>query len=260
MMRPWGYCVIGLEQISPGRFRSVRPMPKQDFAVWPESFSFRRGDCVRFGCRPVQTTRPHVEDLQSFDLVSAGHSVSEQDLIECLRKAEVAQNLEELFGCTTQARHDRGALWVNPADASRSICGCEYINVRFRLWPDPTEMAGFKLRAELTLAANERVPSIPVVDREWHRFFGQLCRRIGECDPHWFSERFLNCKFRPERWPEGPIRSFTEQFLNGRVRKGLLADTRRFVRIGLARLWREGCYLMLDSLFPQPKESWLDLP
>src|SRR5438046_2588876 len=115
-----GYCVIGLEQISAGRYRSVRPRPQRGYA-WPESFSFQRGDCVRFGWQPVQTTRPHVEDLQSFDLVSAGQSLNEQELIECLRKAEVAQNLEQLFGCTTQATRSLGSKWVNPANASRSI-------------------------------------------------------------------------------------------------------------------------------------------
>ena len=176
-------------------------------------------------------------------------------------KAEVAQNLEQLFGCTTQATRSLGSQWVNPADGSRSICGCEYINVGFDLRGNPAEPAGFDLRADLTLAANERVPSIKVVDREWYRFFVQLRRRIGECDPLWFAERFLNRQIRPGRlWPE-PERVvwFTKQFLNGRIRKALLADTSRFARIGLSRLWREGCYLMLDSLFPQPKESWLDL-
>ena len=254
-----GYCVIGLEQTSPDTYRSVRPMPPRGFA-WREPFPFRRGDCVRFRPAPLQATRPHTEDLKSSGLIATGRSLSEQDLIECLRKAEVAQNLEQLFGCATQSRQpDRGALWVNPADASRSICGCEYINVRFHLWADP---AGFKLRADLALAANERVPSIPVVDREWRRFFGQLCRRIAECDPLCFAERFLNRKLRPEQlWPEpARIHSFTEQFLNGRIRNALLGDISRFARIGLPRPRNdERCWLMLDSLFPQPKESWLDL-
>jgi hypothetical protein len=31
----------------------------------------------------------------------------------------------------------------------------------------------------------------------------------------------------------------------------------RFARIGLARPNSGRCWLMLDSLFPQPQESWL---
>ena len=230
-----GYCVIGLEQISADRFRSIRPLPPWGFA-WRDPFSWRRGDYVGFNARPMRVAQPHVEDVQTFGLNGRGRSLGEDELVQCLRRAEVSPDLEHLFGCPVQASTGGGrALWVSPSDAVRSVCGCEYVNLRFRLFPEP---AGFNLRADVTLTSNERVSSIPVVDREWRRFAGQLFQRIQRSDALAFAERFLN----------------------GRVRNFLLVSMQRLARIGLPRPRADQqCWLMLDSLFPQPAESWLDL-
>jgi hypothetical protein len=231
-----GYCVIGIERLASGAFRSIRPFPPSGFA-WREPFPWRRGDYMKFHGRPIPVARPHVEDVQSFVLDSMGRSLGEDELVECLKQAEVSPDLEHLFGCPVQASSAGGrALWVSPSEAARSVCGCGYVNLRFRLFPEP---AGFNLRAEVTLSSNERLASIPVVDREWRRFASQLFQRIQRSDALAFAERFLN----------------------GRVRNALLlASTRQFVRVGLPRPREDRqCWLMLDSLFPQPDESWLDL-
>src|SRR5271167_4768353 len=149
-MRP-GYCVIGLQQVSTECFRSVRPMPTLGFA-WPEPFAFRRGDHVGLLWIGIRTERPHVEDVQSLGMTATGKPgkpLGDEALIECLRKAEFSPDLEHLFGCPARAsQRGGGALWVNPAEAGRSIFGCEYENLRFRLFPEPND---FKLRAEMTL-------------------------------------------------------------------------------------------------------------
>lgn len=234
MMGP-GYCVIGLEEVASDRFRSVRPMPPWGFA-WREPFPFQRGDCVKFDGRLAPPVRPHIEDVRSRGLFATGRSLSDDDLVKCLRTAEVSENMEHLFDCPVQTSAQGGrALWVTPADAARSVCGCEYLNLRFRLFPEP---GGVNVRAELTLCSNERVPSIPVVDREWRRFAGQLLQHIHRSD----------------------ALSFAERFLNARIRNALLTDTQRFARIGLPRPREDQrCWLMLDSLFPQPDDSWFEL-
>jgi hypothetical protein len=210
-------------------------MPPWGFA-WREPFPFKRGDRVHAQCRPTTAPRPHVEDQQSSGLSGTGSSLAEDDLIECLKNAEVSQNLEHLFDCPVQPSPRGGhALCVIPQDAKRSICGCEFSNLRFRVFPEP---GGFTLRAEIILSSNERVSSIPIVDREWQGFVGKLLQRIRRSDPLPLAERFLN-------WS---------------VRNKLFAMPQRFARIGLPRpQGDQPCWLMLDSLFPQPQECWLDL-
>ncbi len=229
-----GYCVMGLEQISPNSFRSIRPFPPNAFA-WREPFPFKRGDAVCFEPVPTLAKRPHIEDQQSNGLRNAGRSVNEDDLVERLRKAEVAADLAHLFDCPPQTSSQGGrALWVNPQEARRSICGCEYENVRFRLFPEPQ---GSNLRAELVLSSNERLSSIPVVDREWRRFVRALVGRIQRSNPLPLAERFLNQK----------------------ISNRLCFATKRFARIGLPRPRADQhCWLMLDSLFPQPQDAWAD--
>ncbi len=229
-----GYCVIGLQKVSPDSFRSVRPMPPWGFA-WREPFRSNRGDCVHFQSRPTTPTPPHMEDQRSYGLSPISGGVSEEELLDSLRKAEVSADLERLFSCQVQASAAGGrALYVNPQEAQRSICGCEYTNVRFRLFP---EREGFNLRAELVLPSNERLSSIPIVDREWRRFANQLVGRIHRSNPLPLAERFLN-------W---------------NVRNKLFAAPQRFARIGLPRPRGDNqCWLMLDSLFPQPQEPWLE--
>lgn len=230
-----GYCVIGLEHFSPNSYRSVRPLPPWGFA-WREPFQFNRGDGVRFQSWPIAAARPHTEDVQSFGLQSTGRSLSEEGLVDCLKKAEVSCGLTDLFQCQVQSSSGGGrALWVNPQDASRSVCGCEYDNIRFRIFQ---EANGLTLRAEVLLCSNERVSSIPIVDREWRRFVSLLVQRIHRTNPLALAERFLN-------WS---------------IRNKLFAMPYRFARIGLPRpRGDQQSWLMLDSLFPQPDKSWLAL-
>jgi len=230
-----GYCVIGLEQVSAEIYRSVRPMPLRAFA-WREPFPYKRGDGVRFDPVPTVVSRPHVEDQQSRGLILTRQSTPEDELVACLRKAEVSKDLNDLFECSLQVS-DRGgrALWVKPAEAKRSVCGCEYDNIRFRLFADPE---GPSLRSEIMLSSGERISSIPVVDREWRRFVAQIAQRIRRADP----------------------RPYLERFLNRSIALKLLAAPGRFARIGLPRpKGDQQCWLMLDSLFPQPQDAWLDL-
>ena len=232
-----GYCVIGLERIGPERFRSVRPMPPTGYA-WREPFPYKRGDCVRF--RPTtagMAPAPHVEDQPCAGLEAAGRTLDEGELIASLRKAEVAVDLEHLFGCEPRASTRGGkAVWVSSADARRSICGCEYHNIWFRIY---VESEDFKLRARLSLGANERLESIPVVDRDWREFATRLIESSGGLAEATEAERVLNHAVRPR----------------------LLASPHRFLRIGLPRpSGDELCWLMLDSLFPQPRNSWLPEP
>ena len=230
-----GYCVIGLEQRSPDSYRSVRPMPPWGFA-WREPFPFRRGENVHVQWRPTTPNRPHLEDRRCYGLSATSQSLAQEDLIECLKKAEVSPDLEHLFECPVQlSPHGGRALWVNPPEATRSICGCEYNNLRFRLFPEPE---GFALRAEIILNSNERISSIPIVDREWRHFVERLVQRIQRPNPLPLAERFLN-------------RSVCSK---------LLAMPQQLARIGLPRPRADKqCWLMLDSLFPQPNDSWLDL-
>jgi hypothetical protein len=230
-----GYCVLGLEQISSDSYCSIRPIPPQGFA-WREPFPFRRGDRVSARLWRVETRAPHFEDRRSEGLRVCAERLSEESLVQCLKKAEVSTNLENLFDCPVQAGSQGGrALWVDPSAAKRSVCGCEYENVRFHIYP---EAEGYTLRAEMALASGERIPSIPIVDRAWRRCVAALLKRVTRSDPLPFIERFLNRTIHPK----------------------LVISLNRFARIGLPRPRENAqCWLMLDSLFPQPQRDWLDL-
>jgi hypothetical protein len=230
-----GYCMIGLEQISAECYRSVRPVPPWGFA-WRDPFPFRRGDRVTTSLRRVATKAPHFEDGQSDGLRGLRDRMAETDLVQCLKKAEVAQDLERLFECPVKSgSQGGGAFWVDPSSARRSICGCEYENLRFRVFPEP---GGYALRSELVLRSNQRIPSIPIVDRAWRRFVGALVKQVTRAEPLPLVERFLNRTIFPK----------------------LLTSLDRFARIGLPRPREDRqCWLMLDSLFPQPQRNWLDL-
>lgn len=232
-----GYCVIGLEQLASGAFRSIRPLPPWGHA-WREPFRFKRGDRARFTRTPSQALPPHVEDQQcagmGLELVQG--SLNEGELIGSLREAEIAADLEQLFGCELRASTRGGrAVWVSPTDARRSVCGCEYQNIWFRLYAEHDD---FTLRARLSLGANERLESIPIVDRDWRQFVARLVENRGGLSQVAEAERLLNRA----------------------IRRRLLASLQRLIRIGLARPRDDDqCWLMLDSLFPQPAESWLEV-
>jgi len=218
-----GLCVIGLER-SDGHFRSLRPIPPNSNA-WKQ-FPYRRADKVAFDLSSSPGIAPHVEDRLSAKDRKSG-SVTENELVDCLRKAETASSIKDLFGCRVHLSKRGGlAVYVDPSDAIRSICGCEIesISFSFRFYPEA-------IRAALALKSGETLDSLPVVDCEWREFAGDVAKQVG---------------------------NQIEDCFDSFVKKQLLPSPIRFARIGIARPDREGlCWLMLDSLFPLPKKHWL---
>ena len=231
-----GYCVIGLERVAQDAFRSVRPLPPRSYA-WPATFPHGRGSLVRLVPAPTSASPPHLEDQNTHALMPAGGCVGEVELVAMLHKAEVSADLEKLFGCELHTDTHGGNAWVDPGSATRSICGCQFKNIRFRVFQNAGEVT---LRARLVLESGETLNSLPVVDREWRRFLSDLIHRSSESGVSPASEGFLNRSI----WGK------------------LMRAPYRFVRIGLARgKQMEGkCWLMLDSLFPQPGTGWLTGP
>src|SRR5713101_433546 len=157
-----GLCVIGLER-DKDSFRSIRPMPNRGFA-W-NNFPYQRADRVAFHLSAMQTVQPHLEDRSAAYHHRAG-SVAEEELVACLRKAEMAGSLKEMFGC--QVRQSRGsseASYVLPAEAQRSISGCEFDSIKFSFKYYPP-----KIRAALACKSGETLLSLPLVDHDWHQF------------------------------------------------------------------------------------------
>jgi len=228
-----GYCVIALEQVAPDEFRSVRPSPLWGFA-WRPPFPHRRGDHVECDLRPRTGAHPpHLEDLQPGELKATGRKTAEMDLIRCLRHAEFAENLQDLFGADLHTSGG-GNAWVMASEATRSICACRYKSIWFQLIHNA---AGLRLRAKLGLYSGESLRSAPVVDMEWQRFIEAVFPR----------------GIRP-----GEIQAATKDF-NRALYPHLRNAMRSYSRIGLAREDDAGkCWLMLDSLFPQPQKDWLD--
>jgi hypothetical protein len=184
---------------------------------------------------PTSASPPHLEDQDTHGLAPAGKEVGEDELVDLLHCAEVSPDLEGLFGCELHTDTQAGNAWVDPGSATRSICGCHFRNIRFRVFGDPGDL---NLRARLVLQSGETLNSLPVVDRDWRRFFDNLVQSRPKCRTTLELEAFLNRTIRNE----------------------LLGARYLFVRIGLARgRPSEGkCWLMLDSLFPQPISTWLD--
>ena len=155
--------------------------------------------------------------------------MSEVELVDMLRSAEVSSDLGGLFGCELNTGSFGGNAWVDPRSATRSICGCQFENIIFDVRFKPT------LRVGLALQSGERLNSLHVVDRDW-------CR-------------FLECLL--ERPSESRITTNLGVFLNRSIRQEVMQAPHRFARIGLPRPSEGKCWLMLDSLFPQPKAAWL---
>jgi hypothetical protein len=229
-----GLCVIGLEQTGRNEFRSVRPMPPMGYA-WPLPFDRPRGSFVQF--EPAATTAhdPHVEDQKTHGLTTGGNSLEEDELVDLLQHAEVSENSEGLFGCGIYTEQLGGNAWVPPESARRSICGCSYANLRFRVYIDA---ANVKLVAMVALNSGEVLHSLPIVDWTWRQLVAELTRRL----------------------PKLPPRKELDALFNRSIRARVMDSSVHFVRIGLPRPNREKekCWLMLDSLFPQPELSWLD--
>lgn len=226
-----GYCMLALEKVGGDAFRSVRPMPVWGFA-WRAPFPHRRGDYLECDVRERPDARPpHVEDLPRGAVTPANRKVSEAELIHCLRRAEFSDSVRGLFGAEPQVSGG-GSAWVAPAEARRSVCGCAYRSLWFQLIRNPE---GLRLRVRLGLASGESLRSLPVVDREW--------------------QRFIEAAFGPRL--AVPQLKQSEKALNRALYPKLRGSWRALARIGLTRESAGRCWLMLDSLFPQPQEDWL---
>ncbi len=229
-----GLCVVGIEQVGKNEFHSVRPIPPMGYA-WPLPFDFQRGSFVRFEPSVTSTTGPHVEDQNTHGLTAGRNSLDQDELVDLLQHAEISESVEGLFGYGLSSDQLGGNAWVPPASASRSICGCNYGNMRFRVY---TDAAKVKLVAMVALDSGEVLHSLPIVDWAWRQFVVELTRRFPRHPPR----RELNALF------------------NGSIRARVMDSPVHFVRLGLPRSNRDDskCWLMLDSLFPQPEVAWLD--
>ncbi|HKI10736.1 MAG TPA: hypothetical protein VKA02_01385 [Candidatus Acidoferrum sp.] len=224
-----GFCVIGLER-NGEHFRSLRPLPRRGYA-W-RSFPYRRADKVAFEFLAAVAIPPHTEDRGTANDRKVGF-VSESELVGSLRQAEVAPSVKGMFGCDVHVSRRGGeAIYVVPAEATRSICGCDIASIRFTFHFYP------KIRATVVLKSGERLESLPLVDADWTEFINVLAEQMDD----------------PVR-----IRSRLDGLFKSLVYPQIQSSPFRFVRIGLCRPDREGlCWFMLDSLFPLPKKSWLE--
>ncbi len=218
-----GYCVIGLEANGAG-YRSVRPLPPAAHA-WPASFPHKRGDRLQLNLAPAEQIRPHIEDWQSAGVLAQSGSITEDELLACLHRAEVAARTGELFGCPLKP--GKTGASVHAPKARRSICGAEVARIRLK-WE------ANQLRAHLALASGDVLADLPVVDRSWHRFVETVMRGMTGANRGQRLNRVL------------------EERLRGA--QGL------FARFGLTRphppRWGR-CQVMVDTLFPLPRTSWV---
>lgn len=229
-----GLCVIGIERVGKNEFRSVRPIPPSGHS-WPLPFDGQRGSFVRFEPWATSATRPHVEDQNTHGLTAGGNSLDQDELVDLLQHAEISESSEGLFGNGLSSDQLGGNAWVPSDSASRSICGCNYANLRFRVYIDAGKV---KLVAMVALASGEVLHSLPVVDRAWRQFVAELVYRL----------------------PKLPPRNQLDAIFNRFIRPRVMDEPVHFARIGLPRPKQanDKCWLMLDSLFPQPDLEWLD--
>jgi hypothetical protein len=223
-----GFCVIGLMPTQDG-FSSLRPMPRGGFAWRP--FPYRRADRVAFELALIPLAAPHLEDRLCSNHRKLG-STSEDQMLDCLKKAEIGESRTSLFGCAVHSTQS-GAAYVEPGEGERSICGCRIENISF----DFTYYPQKNLRAALLLTSGDRLSSLPIVDHDWLCFADQLWSQKGGG---------TNARQRSQR------------FFNRQIREHILSSEAPFVRVGLTRPFRDRCWLMLDSIFPLPKNQWLE--
>jgi hypothetical protein len=171
-----GFCVIGLER-NQDHFRSLRPIPRGSYA-W-NKFQYRRADKVAFDLSAMLVLPAHIEDRAARKDAKRG-SVAEMELVKCLKQAEVATSVKELFGCDVHSSPRGGAaVYVDPKDGKRSIGGCEVESVRFSLKFFPP-----KIRIALVLKSGESLQSLPIVDVEWLGFAVDLESQVKDCLEH----------------------------------------------------------------------------
>jgi len=219
----------------------VEPVEGELYAATADRISIVREDAragrvavhfprLGFELRARPCTQPHVEDRKAMRAAQSLGRIGHPELVGCLRSAEVARSTGELFGCALRSNPSgSGAAWVNPKEAARSICGCEFRFLRFFWRVD-------RWRVEVKLAGGETLKSLPIVDRDWNDFLDVAGAALGNVN-------------REQR---------LHRFLNGRVAREIDQDEARFIRLGLTRTNDQGvCWLMLDSLFPLPRQEWV---
>ena len=220
------FCVIGLQR-EKEKIRSVRPVSPVANS-WLH-FPYHRGDVLTCDLAPFSGAKPHIEDRVSMRDFKKDAAVSETETVTFLRKAEIAENLPDLFGCTLHENKGGSGLFAKPPEARRSICGTVTRNLRL-------EFCANELRATLALNSGEVLRDLPVVDRDWRDFIDSALDESRGANRLPRLERFLNSQFHYK----------------------IMSCAHHFIRLGLTRPYREVCWLMLDTLFPLPKPEWLE--
>ena len=220
------FCVIGLHR-EKEKIHSVRPVSATANS-WLH-FPFSRGDVLQCDLAPFLGAKPHVEDRVSTRGFQKESFVPEPEVVTYLRKAEIAGSLPELFGCVLHENRNGSGLYAKPLEPERSICGTATRNLRL-------ELCANEPRATLVLSSGEVLRDLPVVDRDWRDFI----------DASLAENRGANRVARLER------------FLNSQFHYKILSCPHHFIRLGLTRPYHDLCWLMLDTLFPLPKQEWLE--
>lgn len=220
------FCVIGLQR-DRQKIQSIRPIPPSNVG-WMH-FPHHRGDILELSVSPIPGAAPHVEDRVATRSFQKSTAVSESDVASYLRKAECADSLAELFECEIHENRHGSGCYALPAQAKRSVCGCQTQNLRIELY-------GSEVRATLVLSSGEILRDLPVVDRDWLNFI----------DAALVENRGANRAIRLGR------------FLNSQFHYKIASSPHHFVRIGLTRQYKDFCWLMLDTLLPLPKDEWLE--
>ena len=234
------FCVIGLAPV-PNGFVSIRPIPHSSYG-W-NGFVHGRGDVVRFAGHDNSSapTPPHGEDWQTtqFRCPAADRikTVSEGALVKSLKRAEVADELRNFFGALPKTTRG-GSAYIAPASAARSIAGCAFGSVSLDVFHFNT-----KIRVAVALSSGESLRSLPLVDSAWRDFI-QLAGKKNEA----------------LRKPAKRL----QEFINSVVVSDANVGAQRFIRLGLSRPFSNVgdtaepvCWVMVDSIFPQPKREWL---
>ncbi|MGC1484129.1 MAG: hypothetical protein WA789_10065 [Candidatus Acidiferrum sp.] len=220
------FCVMGLQR-DKEKIRSLRPVSATANS-WLY-FPYQRGDVLHCDLAPFAGAKPHVEDRVSTSGFKKESAVPEAEVVAYLRKAEIAESLPELFGCVLHENKTGSGLFAKPLEPQRSICGTETQNLRF-------ELCANELRATLALSSGEILRDLPVVDRDWRNFIEAALA----------ENRGTNRVARLDR------------FLNSQFHYKILSCPHHFIRLGLTRPYHDLCWLMLDTLFPLPKQEWLE--
>jgi hypothetical protein len=220
------FCVIGLQH-GQQKFQSIRPVPAS-VSGWLH-FPYQRGEVLECSLAPFCGEPPHVEDRTLTRSFQKSAAVGESEVVGYLRRAESSDSLRDLFECPIHENKKGSGAFALPAEARRSICGCQTQNLQL-------ELCGNELRATLVLSSGDLLRDLPVVDRDWLDFMdAALAERRGANR----AARF-------------------ERFLNSQLHYKIMSCSHHFVRIGLTRPYRDVCWLMLDTLFPLPQAAWLE--